>query len=34
MPTTLDLFAACQPGFEPLLAGELQALGAEPQQLP
>lgn len=27
------LFAACQPGLEPLLAGELQALGVEPRPL-
>src|SRR5262245_15716456 len=29
-----DLFAACQPGLEPLLVRELQALGAEPRTLP
>ena len=28
-----DLFAACQPGLEPLLVRELQALGAEPRAL-
>ncbi len=27
----LDLFAACLPGLEPLLADELKALGAEPE---
>ncbi|MBM3963003.1 MAG: hypothetical protein FJ306_14045, partial [Planctomycetes bacterium] len=31
MPAPLPLFAACQPGFEPLLAGELRALGAAPE---
>jgi len=31
MPAPLPLFAACQPGLEPLLAGELQALGAAPE---
>ena len=31
MTAPLQLFAACQPGFEPLLAGELRALGAEPE---
>jgi putative N6-adenine-specific DNA methylase len=33
MPRTFDLFAACLPGFEPLLAGELAALGTEPRPL-
>jgi putative N6-adenine-specific DNA methylase len=28
MTASFDLFAACQPGLEPLLAGELQALGS------
>ena len=27
MPDSFPLFAACQPGLEPLLAAELQALG-------
>src|SRR5688500_11837929 len=31
MPAPLALFAACQPGLEPFLVGELKALGAEPQ---
>jgi putative N6-adenine-specific DNA methylase len=31
MSASHDLFAACQPGLEPLLARELSALGAEPQ---
>jgi putative N6-adenine-specific DNA methylase len=31
MPAPLPLFAACQPGLEPLLAGELRTLGAEPE---
>ena len=31
MPRTLSLFAACQPGIEPLLAREVAALGAQPQ---
>lgn len=30
MTAPLELFAACQPGLEPLLAGELRGLGAEP----
>ncbi len=30
MSSPLELFAACQPGLEPLLADELQALGAQP----
>lgn len=30
MPAPLSLFAACQPGLEPLLADELRALGAAP----
>lgn len=30
---TMELFAACQPGLEPLLARELAALGAEPRAL-
>ena len=29
MPAPLSLFAACQPGLEPLLASEIAALGAE-----
>ncbi|MFI5321046.1 MAG: class I SAM-dependent RNA methyltransferase [Myxococcota bacterium] len=33
MSSTFSLFAACQPGVEPLLAGELRALGAAPQEL-
>lgn len=33
VPRSFDLFAACLPGFEPLLAGELVALGAEPKPL-
>ncbi|HEX5052741.1 MAG TPA: class I SAM-dependent RNA methyltransferase [Planctomycetota bacterium] len=33
MPAPLTLFAACQPGLEPLLAQELRALGAEPEPL-
>lgn len=34
MAAPFELFAACQPGLESLLARELQALGAEPRQLP
>lgn len=34
MPLTFDLFAACQPGLEPLLAEELRRLGIEPTELP
>lgn len=34
MPPTFELFAACQPGLEPLLAAELQLLGIEATQLP
>ncbi|HZN37821.1 MAG TPA: class I SAM-dependent RNA methyltransferase [Planctomycetota bacterium] len=34
MSETHDLFAACQPGLEPLLVRELQALGAAPRTLP
>ncbi|MGE3172599.1 MAG: class I SAM-dependent RNA methyltransferase [Planctomycetota bacterium] len=30
----LDLFAACLPGLEPLLADELRALGAAPEEQP
>jgi putative N6-adenine-specific DNA methylase len=30
MPPALSLFAACNPGIEPLLAREIAALGAEP----
>lgn len=30
MRASFDLFAACQPGLEPLLAGELRALGIAP----
>lgn len=30
MPGSLSLFAACQPGLEPLLANELRALGVTP----
>ncbi|MBL8756600.1 MAG: hypothetical protein JNK15_25115, partial [Planctomycetes bacterium] len=33
MSAPLPAFAACQPGLEPLLAGELQALGATPRAL-
>ena len=33
-PMELDLFAACLPGLEPLLAAELTALGATPRELP
>jgi putative N6-adenine-specific DNA methylase len=33
VPRTFDLFAACLPGLEPLLAQELTALGAEPKSL-
>lgn len=32
MPAPLPLFAACQPGFESLLADELRALGATPEE--
>lgn len=32
-PEPLELFAACLPGLEPLLAGELQALGAAPRPM-
>lgn len=34
MTATHDLFAACQPGLEPLLARELRALGTAPRTLP
>lgn len=34
MRAPLDLFAACQPGLEPQLAGELRGLGLEPRPLP
>ena len=34
MPAPLELFAACQPGLEPLLVGELQGLGVEPKVQP
>jgi putative N6-adenine-specific DNA methylase len=34
MPATLELFAACQPGLEPLLERELRDLGASPKALP
>jgi putative N6-adenine-specific DNA methylase len=34
MAASFELFAACQPGLEFLLARELQALGAEPRSLP
>ncbi|MFO1031442.1 MAG: class I SAM-dependent RNA methyltransferase [Planctomycetota bacterium] len=34
MPPTFELFAACQPGLEPLLAAELQRLGIETAQVP
>ena len=34
MSREFDLFAACQPGLEPLLAGEVQGLGATPEPLP
>ncbi len=30
MPSGFQLFAACQPGLEPLLAAELRALGVQP----
>ncbi|MBX3464650.1 MAG: class I SAM-dependent RNA methyltransferase [Planctomycetes bacterium] len=33
MPRPFDLFAACLPGLEPLLAGELSALGLDPRPL-
>lgn len=33
-PMELDLFAACLPGLEPLLAAELTALGATPDEQP
>ncbi|HEX6813996.1 MAG TPA: class I SAM-dependent RNA methyltransferase, partial [Planctomycetota bacterium] len=33
MSASHDLFAACQPGLEPLLARELEALGAKPRPL-
>jgi putative N6-adenine-specific DNA methylase len=33
MPAPFAAFAACQPGLEPLLVGELQALGAAPRAL-
>jgi putative N6-adenine-specific DNA methylase len=33
VPRSFDLFAACLPGLEPLLAGELHALGAHPKRL-
>lgn len=31
MPHSFELFAACQPGLEPLLSAELAALGARPR---
>jgi putative N6-adenine-specific DNA methylase len=34
VPATLDLFAACLPGLEPLLADELRRLGTEPTTVP
>ena len=34
MPAPFEAFASCQPGLEPLLARELQALGATPRTLP
>lgn len=34
MPPSFNMFAACQPGLEPLLASELGGLGAEPLVLP
>jgi putative N6-adenine-specific DNA methylase len=33
MPAPFEAFASCQPGLEPLLLGELQALGATPRAL-
>ncbi len=33
VPRSFDLFAACLPGFEPLLTRELEALGAQPKRL-
>jgi putative N6-adenine-specific DNA methylase len=33
MPGSFDCFAACQPGLEPLLVGELQALELKPRAL-
>ncbi|MBL9078201.1 MAG: class I SAM-dependent RNA methyltransferase [Planctomycetes bacterium] len=33
MPPPFELFAACSPGLEPLLAAELQALGTTPRPL-
>jgi putative N6-adenine-specific DNA methylase len=34
MQDGLELFAACAPGLEPLLAGELERLGATPREVP
>jgi len=34
MPAPFEAFASCQPGLEPLLTRELQALGATPRTLP
>ena len=34
MSSPLALFAACQPGLEPLLAREVSALGAEAREVP
>jgi putative N6-adenine-specific DNA methylase len=33
MPSTFEAFAACQPGLEPLLAREIENLGATPRSL-
>lgn len=33
MPSQFEAFAACQPGLEPLLAREIELLGASPRQI-